>query len=239
MRKKTLGILLDEAAGRWSAREALTYEGQRWSFATLQTDVDRTARAFLALGIQAGERVALWMPNRPEWLYTFFALAKIGAVVVPINTRFRTSDLAYVLWQSDATTLIIVDRSGPVEYLAMVHELCPSLASSRPGQLHVESFPQLRQIVVLGAHPGPGAHPWDALMTGAAAVSPTALAQRQRHVDPDATVLTLYTSGTTSFPKGVMHGHNMQRTVIDAGWTWPHDCGHMWEAISPHPSHGF
>jgi len=215
--KKTLGALLDEAATRWSAREALTFEGQRWSFAALQTEVDRTARALLALGIQAGERVALWMPNRPEWLYTFFALAKIGAVVVPINTRFRISDLAYVLWQSDATTLITVDRSGPVDYLAMVHELCPSLTSSRPGQLHVESFPQLRHVVILGAPPGSGAHPWDALMTGAAAVSPVALEQRHRHVDPDATVLTLYTSGTTGFPKGVMHSHNIQRTVIDAG----------------------
>ena len=215
--KKTLGALLDEAAGRWSAREALTFEGQRWSFAHLQTDVDRTARAFLALGIQAGERVALWMPNRPEWLYTFFALAKIGAVVVPINTRFRTSDLAYVLWQSDATTLITVDRSGPVDSLAMVHELCPSLASSAPGQLHVEPFPQLRHVVILGAHPGPGAHHWDEVMAGAIAVSPAALEQCHRHVDPDATVLTLYTSGTTGFPKGVMHSHNIQRTVIDAG----------------------
>jgi fatty-acyl-CoA synthase len=215
--KKTLGTLLDEAAGRWGAREALTYEGRRWSFAQLQAEVDRTARAFIRLGILPGDRVALWMPNRPEWLYTFFALAKIGAVVVPINTRFRTSDLAYVLWQSDATTLITVDRSGPVDYLAMVHELCPSLTSSAPGQLHAESFPQLRHVVILGAHPGPGAHPWDALMTGAAAVSPAALAQRHRQVDPDATVLTLYTSGTTGFPKGVMHSHNIQRTVIDAG----------------------
>jgi fatty-acyl-CoA synthase len=215
--KKTLGTFVDEAAGRWSAREALTYAGQRWSFAALQTEVDRTARALLALGIQAGERVALWMPNRPEWLYTFFALAKIGAVVVPINTRFRTSDLAYVLGQSDATALITVDRSGPVDYRAMVDEICPSLASSRPGQLHVESFPQLRHVVILGAHPGPGAHPWDALMTGAAAISPAALEQRHRQVDPDATVLTLYTSGTTGFPKGVMHCHNIQRTVIDAG----------------------
>ena len=123
--KQTLGTLLEEAATRWSAREALTFEGQRWSFAQLRTEVDRTARAFIALGLQPGDRVALWMPNRPEWLYTFFALAKIGAVVVPINTRFRTSDLAYVLWQSDATTLMTVDRSGPVDYLAMVHEVCP------------------------------------------------------------------------------------------------------------------
>ena len=63
MRKKTLGTFLDEAAGRWSTREALTFAGQRWSFAHLRTDVDRTARACIALGMQAGERVALWMPN--------------------------------------------------------------------------------------------------------------------------------------------------------------------------------
>ena len=164
--QKTLGALLDEAAARWGAREALTYEGQRWSFAELQTEVDCTARAFMALGIQAGDRVALWLPNRPEWLYTFFALAKIGAVVVPINTRFRTSDLAYVLGQSDATALITVDRSGPVDYLAMVHEICPSLALSPAGPLLLEPFPQLRHVVVLGDQPGPGAQHWEARHAG-------------------------------------------------------------------------
>ena len=161
--------------------------------------------------------MALWMPNRPEWLYTFFALAKLGAVVVPINTRFRTSDLAYVLWQSDATTLITVDRSGPVDYLAMVYQVCPDLASHDPDHLRAEHFPHLRRVVVVGERPGPGTHRWEEVMAGAASVSPAALAHRHRQVDPDATVLTLYTSGTTGFPKGVMHSHNIQRTVLDAG----------------------
>jgi fatty-acyl-CoA synthase len=76
--KKTLGTLLDEAAGRWGAREALTYEGRRWSFAQLQAEVDRTARAFIRPGIYTPRPGALWMPNRPEWLYAFFALAKIA-----------------------------------------------------------------------------------------------------------------------------------------------------------------
>jgi fatty-acyl-CoA synthase len=141
--KKTLGTLLDEAAGRWGPREALTYEGRRWSFAQLQAEVDRTARAFIRLGILPGDRVALWMPNRPEWLYTFFALANIGAVVVPINTRFRTSDLEYVLWQSDSTTLMSIDHSGPVDYLDMVRQVCPDLASRAPDHLHAEQFPPL------------------------------------------------------------------------------------------------
>ena len=157
------------------------------------------------------------MPNRPEWLYTFFALAKIGAVVVPINTRFRTNDLAYVLWQSDTTTLVTVDRSGPVDYLAMVHQVCPALAACDPDYLHVEQCPHFRRVVVIGERPSPGTHRWEEVMVGAASVSPVVLAHRHQQVDPDATVLTLYTSGTTGFPKGVMHSHNIQRTVIDAG----------------------
>jgi fatty-acyl-CoA synthase len=72
-KNKTLGTLLDEAAKRWGPREALFYEGRRWSFAPLQADIDDTARALIWLGIRPGDHVALWMPNRPEWLYTFFA----------------------------------------------------------------------------------------------------------------------------------------------------------------------
>ena len=215
--KRTLGALLDDAVRRYGPREALTFEGRRWTFQEFREDVDRTARALIHLGVQPGDKVSLWMPNRPEWLHICFALTKIGAVLVPINTRFRTSDLEYVVRQSDTSTLIIQGRSGPVDYLSMVEEACPEITQEIPGSLILSAFPDLRRIVVLGNDQRPGTHSWDDVMAAADEISPDEMERRHAAVDPDDTVLLMYTSGTTGFPKGVMHNHNIQRTLIDGG----------------------
>ena len=110
--KRTFAELLDRTAESWGPREALVHDGRRITFAELKTETDVVARWLIAIGIGLGDKVVLWMPNRPEWLYTIFALSKIGAVFVPVNTRFRANDLEYVVRQSDATTLITADRSG-------------------------------------------------------------------------------------------------------------------------------
>ena len=214
--KRTLGALFDDAARRFGSREALYFEGQRWTFRHLQDQVDRTARGLIHLGVRPGDKVSLWMTNRPEWLYTLFAVAKIGAVLVPINTRFRTADMAYVVRQSDSTTLITLDCSGPVNYLEMVQEVCPGISGPSSGGPISETFPELERVVVLGENQCPGAYGWDSVMAAADEVTQDDLNQRQRAVDPDDTVLLIYTSGTTGFPKGVMHCHNIQRTLIDA-----------------------
>src|ERR687887_2272068 len=122
---QTLGSLPERAARRWGSREALAFQGRRWTFADLHARVDAVAKGLLELGIKRGDKVALWMVNRPEWIDAMFAIMKIGAVLVPVNTRFRTEDLAYVLGQSDASSLIIAERSGPVDYLGMVRRLAP------------------------------------------------------------------------------------------------------------------
>ena len=109
--KQTIGSLLDERAKRDGTREALVFEGRRATFAELARDVDMLARGLIQLGIEPGDKVSLWMMNRPEWIHAALAVMRIGAVLVPINTRFRSEDAAYVLGQSDSTTLIIAARS--------------------------------------------------------------------------------------------------------------------------------
>ena len=210
--KQTVGSLPERAAARWGTREALYFKGRRWSFAELSAGVDRLARGLIALGVRPGEKVALWMVNRPEFIEAMFAVIKIGAVLVPINTRLRTEDTAYILGQSDSAALLIADRSGPVDYLGMVRELAPSL---RGGAVSEDRFKHLRLVVSAGEAPHVETLHWTAVQAAGDAVAPAALRARAAEVDPDATAFFMYTSGTTGFPKGAMHNHAIVRNLVD------------------------
>ena len=215
-KKTTIGAVVDDAARQFASREALYFNGRRWTYGQFQEDVEQAARGLIDLGIAPGEKVSLWMPNCPEWLHIFYAVAQIGAVLVPINTRLRTADLQYVLEQSDTVTLIIKDQSGPVDYLAMVGEVCPEILRCNPESLTSESFPELKRVVVLGGNRRQGTRSWDQVLAAAASVPPNVLQERRSAVDPDDTVLLMYTSGTTGFPKGVMHSHSILRITTDS-----------------------
>src|SRR6266446_6225921 len=210
--KQTLGSLPERAAQRWRAREALYFKGKRWSFSDMSAGVDRLARGLIGLGVRPGEKVALWMVNRPEFIEAMFAVMKIGAVLVPINTRLRTEDTAYILGQSDSAALLIADRSGPVDYLGMVKELAPSL---RGGTVREDRFKHLRLVVSAGDEPRAETLHWSAAQAAGDAVDEAALRARTDAVDPDATAFFMYTSGTTGFPKGAMHDHAIIRNLVD------------------------
>jgi len=144
-----------------------------------------------------------------------FALAKIGAVHVPINTRFRTVDLAQVLERSNASTLITHDVSGPVDYLAMVHDLA-TLDDAGGGQrVRSTRLQDLARVIVVSDRKYPGTWSWPEVVTSATTVAPATLAARAAAVRPADTVFIMYTSGTTGFPKGVMRDHTMLAHLVD------------------------
>ncbi|HWN15127.1 MAG TPA: AMP-binding protein, partial [Candidatus Dormibacteraeota bacterium] len=210
--KQTIGLLPERAARQWGPREALAFQGRRWTFAEMHARVDAVAQGLLSLGIAPGDKVALWMVNRPEWIDAMFAIMKIGAVLVPVNTRFRTEDMAYILGQSDAAAVVLADRSGPVDYLAMIREVVPALGS-RPDP----RFPCLRHVVVLSDRAETGVADWREMLDRGVSVTAAALHERAARVDPEDSAFIFYTSGTTGFPKGAVHGHRMIRNAWDRG----------------------
>ncbi len=214
-RKRTLGSLLNDAAQRFGAREALVFGKLRWTYTEFNNETDRVARGLIALGIEPGERVALWMTNRPEWLLLMFAIARIGACIVPLNTRYRTDDVAYTLTQSRSASLITLDRSGPIDYQGMLLEAMPNIGAGDDGTLTIENFPDLKRLVVLGDLRLPHASGWQQLLDAGRAVSADQLTARAGAVDPDGMMMICYTSGTTGHPKGVMHSHAPIRNTME------------------------
>lgn len=209
LRLITIGDLLDDTAGQNPQKEALVYHqlGLRYSFAEFQALCNHAARGFMSLGIEKGENIAIWATNVPEWVISQFATAKMGGVLVTVNTSYRTHELEYLLNQSQATTLLLIDSYRDADYLAMIREICPELAACEPGQLQSARLPHLKNVIFIGEERQPGMFLWSDLMERASQVSEEERIARQQLTHPDDVINMQYTSGTTGFPKGVMLSH--------------------------------
>jgi fatty-acyl-CoA synthase len=212
---RTLGALLDELASAQPHAEAVVFRDQRLTYATLRTRVDEFARALLAVGVTRGDRVAVLLPNRLEWLIAALAIAKIGGIVTAISTFSTPRELGWALDHSEAVALVTVDAFRGRDYLTALHGLCPELDRSAPGALRSARLPHLRTVVCLDERRHDGVFRADEFIACASKTSPSALATAQRAVTPSDVCYILYTSGSTATPKGVTLAHG---GVIDNGF---------------------
>ncbi|WP_404467924.1 AMP-binding protein [Sutcliffiella horikoshii] len=207
---KTIGNLLDETVSRYPDKEAVVYveTGLRYSYKEFQQICNQVAKGLMNLGIKKGDHIAVWASNKPEWLITQYASAKIGAVLVTVNTSYQSKELEYLLRQSESTTLLLLDNFKGVSYLDMLQELCPELENCAPGELASNRLPKLKNIIFMGSERHPGMFTWDDLLNKASTITDEELMTLQNSTSYEDVINMQYTSGTTGFPKGVMLTHS-------------------------------
>ncbi|WP_174989854.1 AMP-binding protein [Pandoraea aquatica] len=211
---ETFASALTWIAQAHGEREAVVHGDTRLTFRQLVQRIHAFARGLMSLGVGPGENVALWMSDSTEWLIARWAVPLIGAVLVPVNTRFRDSDVAYVLSQSEATTLIVQERGGSsgrgVRYFDILAQLVPDWTTQRRGAWQCERMPALRRVIGLPDERTlhAGMESFHAVEThGKSRLDDGTLERRFAKVKADDVAQILYTSGTTSFPKGAMVRH--------------------------------
>ncbi|MGH8977269.1 MAG: AMP-binding protein, partial [Acidimicrobiia bacterium] len=200
----TIPSVLERAATRFADREALVDEHARLTFPELRATAGEAARAFIAAGVQPGDRVAIWAPNIAEWVVAALGVYRAGATIVAVNTRFKGNEAAYIIDKTKAKVLLTVTDFLDTDYIAL-------LATGDP-------VPALERTVVLRGKTPQGSQSWDDFLAAGASVPLGEAEVREAAITGDSVSDIIFTSGTTGRPKGAMLTHAASVAAYDA-WT--------------------
>lgn len=209
---KTYGQALTMLTDRFADREALIFRGVRFSFRDVRRQYDLAAARLGALGLRPGDKVAIWLPNRPELLWYWLGAAATGLVAVIMNTRLKHDEVAYQLRQSDSRAVIVPGEGSFRDFLADVSVICPEAKTGQPGNLSCAEIPLLRHIIACDKvdRSYRGVHDFSGPPAEDLPVPPYA-------ADPSQPAMIAYSSGTTALPKGAILNHSVWRKVADHG----------------------
>lgn len=205
----TLVRIMDRTAGCYPQREAIAFKDRRLTWGELQTLSVKLAKALMNAGVKKGDKVGIMMTNSLEWAISRMAIMRVGAWLVPFNTRYKTHELRLLLERGEVHTLLFMESALGIDFVTLVNAVCPGLADYPIGcgWVRIKGLPHLRNLVCLGCGDHQGMARFDRFMESGTAISDTDLLAAADAVEPEDVCSLLFTAGTTGKPKGVMTTH--------------------------------
>ncbi|MGE2734204.1 class I adenylate-forming enzyme family protein [Mycolicibacterium vaccae] len=206
----TVPTLVRSSAARFADRAFLVADGQVLSYTDLDLRSARLARNFLASGLGKGDHVGILLPNSVDWAITWFALTRIGAVAVPLNTFYKATELAWTARHADLSAIVAWPAFRSQDFVELLEEAFPGLAANRhPGRIAVKTAPHLRTIAFWDGADRPWATTVSDADTSPDAIDDDFLLAVEASVTPADDAMIIYTSGSTGDPKGPVHTHGV------------------------------